>query len=120
VAVALAPRLGVVDDVRAEQAHRAALAGDLALAVRAAGGPAEVLACGRPYVARYRGPLLAYRLDVHRTVVEPDAPPRPPGVVFAAARRPGGAPAPVVGAPFERAARRGTWEVRRACRVRVP
>ena len=44
---------------------------------RAGGGGAEaVLACGRPFVGRLRGPLMAYRIGVAKHVVEPDDPPR--------------------------------------------
>lgn len=90
VAFAVALALGAaalprVDDGRAvavAQADQWALASDLGDAVRAAGGREAVLACGTPYVAPLRGPLMAYRLDVPKHVVEPDLPPRPPGVVF--------------------------------------
>ena len=71
--------------MRAEQAYQWRLAGDLADAVAAAGGADAVLACGRPYVGRLRGPLMAYRIGVAKHVVEPDDPPRPPGMVFRSA-----------------------------------
>ena len=57
----------------AAQAHQWALARDLGGAVRAAGGREAVLACGRPYVGPYRGPLMAYALRVTKRTVEPDA-----------------------------------------------
>ena len=62
VAIAAVPRLADLADVRAEQAYQWRLAGDLADAVAAAGGADAVLACGRPYVGRLRGPLMAYRI----------------------------------------------------------
>ena len=68
--------------IRRDQAHQQALASQLADAVRAAGGRDAVLACGRPYVGRLRGPLMAYRMDVEKRVIEPDEPPRAPGIVF--------------------------------------
>jgi hypothetical protein len=83
--------------------------------VTAAGGREAVLACGRPYVGPYRGPLMAYALDVSKRTVEPDAAPRPPGVVFRARLTAAAAPAPDAGPPFEAAARAGEWEVLRSC-----
>src|SRR6185503_1547854 len=64
LAVAVLPALAEVRGVRAAQAHQWALARDLDQAVAAAGGRDAVLACGRPYVGRYRGPLMAYTLQV--------------------------------------------------------
>ena len=54
-----------------------------------------VLACGRPYVGPLRGPLMAYRIDVAKHVVEPDdaAAPARRGLPLGAARAPS-APAP--------------------------
>ena len=62
---------------------RAQLASDLRRAVADGGGRALLLRCGRPYVGRYRGPLLAYALDVEKRRVEADDAPREGrGVVF--------------------------------------
>ena len=115
-AIALAPRLDEPGQVRAAQASAWRLAGDLEDAVAAAGGRERVLACGRPYTGRLRGPLTAYRLGVHRRLVEPDARPRPPGVVFRSALREGEPPLPVAGPPFAEVAREGRWTVLTACR----
>ena len=74
-----------------------------------------MLACGRPYVGPYRGPLMAYALHVTKRTVEPDAAPRAPGVVFRARLTAAAAPAPRAGPPFRPAARAGEWEVLRSC-----
>jgi hypothetical protein len=115
VAVAAAPRLADLPELRTEQAYQWRLAADLEAAVRAAGGRDAVLACGRPYVGPLRGPLMAYRMDVAKRVVEPDDPPRAPGVVFRSALRPAGERAPAVPAQFAEVARVGTWQVLAAC-----
>jgi hypothetical protein len=116
VAVAAAPRLAGLEDVRAAQAYQWRLAGDLEAAVEAAGGAGAVLACGRPYVGRLRGPLMAYRIGVAKHVVEPDEPPRPPGMVFRSALSPAADPAPAAPPQFAELARAGTWQVLAACR----
>ena len=113
--VAAVPALAELRDVRDAQAHQWALARDLDAAVRAAGGREAVLACGRPFVGPYRGPLMAYALDVTKRTVEPDAAPRSPGVVFRARLTAASAPAPDAGPPFHAAARVGEWEVLRSC-----
>jgi hypothetical protein len=115
VALAAVPVLADLPHVREAQAHQWALARDLDDAVRAAGGREAVLACGRPYVGRYRGPLMAYALDVTKRTVEPDAAPHAPGVVFRARLTAAAAPAPDAGPPFRPAARAGEWEVLRSC-----
>jgi len=115
VAVAALPALAELPPVRSAQAHQWALARDLDGAVRAAGGREAVLACGRPYVGPYRGPLMAYALHVTKRTVEPDAAPRAPGVVFRARLTDRSAPAPPAGAPFRATARVGEWEVLRSC-----
>ena len=115
VALAAAPRLADLRDLRAEQAYHWRLAGDLADAVDAAGGPDAVLACGRPYVGRLRGPLMAYRIGVAKHRVEPDEPPRPPGMVFRSALRPAAVPAPAAPQQFSEVARAGVWQVLAAC-----
>jgi hypothetical protein len=115
IAVAAAPRIGGLADVRAEQAYQWRLAGDLADAVRAAGGRDAVLACGRPYVGPLRGPLMAYRLGVAKHVVEPDRPPRAPGVVFRSALSAAAEPAPGAPPRFAQTARAGEWQVLAAC-----
>jgi hypothetical protein len=120
VAIAAAPRLADLRDVRAEQAYQWRLAADLARAVAAAGGADAVLACGQPYVGRLRGPLMAYRMGIAKHRVEPDAPPRAPGVVFRSALRPAAEPAPTAPPQFAEVARTGTWRVLAACRGARP
>jgi hypothetical protein len=115
VAIAAVPALVELRDVRAAQAHQWALARDLDVAVAAAGGRDAVLACGRPYVGRYRGPLMAYALEVTKRTVEPDAAPHAPGVVFRARLTSRSDPAPDAEPPFRAAARVGEWEVLRSC-----
>jgi hypothetical protein len=115
VVLAAAPRVAELGDVRAGQAHQWRLAGDLADAVAAAGGAEAVLACGRPYVGPLRGPLMAYRMGVAKHRVEPDEPPRPPGVVFRSPLHPSAAPAPDAPERFAEVARAGTWQVLAAC-----
>ena len=115
VVVAAVPALTELRDVRDAQAHQWALARDLDAAVRVAGGREAVLACGRPFVGPYRGPLMAYALDVTKRTVEPDAAPRSPGVVFRARLTAASAPAPEAGPPFHAAVRVGEWEVLRSC-----
>jgi len=117
VALAAVPRLADLPALRTEQAYQWRLADDLADAVRAAGGRDAVLACGRPYVGPLRGPLMAYRLDVAKHVVEPDDPPRPPGVVFRSALSATAAPAPVAPSRFAETVRAGVWQVLAACRA---
>ena len=115
VTLAAAPRIADLPTLRSEQAYQWRLAGDLADAVAAAGGADAVLACGRPYVGRLRGPLMAYRIGVAKHVVEPDDPPRPPGMVFRSALRDASAPAPDAPPQFAEIARAGTWQVLAAC-----
>jgi hypothetical protein len=113
---AAVPRVGDLTDLRARQAHAWALQRDLAVAVRAAGGREAVLACGRAYVGPYRGPMMAYRLGVQRRVIEPDARPRPPGVVFRSALSRAAEPQPDAPPAFAPVARAGAWSVLRTCR----
>jgi hypothetical protein len=116
VLIAAVPRVAALGDVRSEQAHQWRLAGDLADAVAAAGGADAVLACGQPYVGPLRGPLMAYRMGVEKHRVEPDDPPRPPGVVFRSALHPSSEPAPDIPTEFSEVARAGAWRVLAACR----
>jgi hypothetical protein len=115
VALAAAPRLADLADVRRDQAYQWRLAGDLADAVRAAGGRDAVLACGRPYVGPLRGPLMAYRMDVPKRAVEPDDPPRAPGVIFRSRLSATAPPAPAAPPRFSEVARAGAWQVLAAC-----
>jgi hypothetical protein len=116
VAAAALPRLDDAGAIRRYQAHQQALASQLGDAVRAAGGREAVLACGRPYVGRLRGPLMAYRMDVEKRVIEPDQPPLAPGVVFRSRLHPGDPVLPGVVPPrFVEVARTPEWQVLAAC-----
>ena len=77
-ALALGPKVDRLDDLRREQAWQWSLAQDLERAID--GRRDALLSCGRPYVGRLRGPLLAYHLDVEKRLVAFGA--VPPGVVF--------------------------------------
>ena len=116
VAGAAAPRLADLADVRAEQAYQWRLASDLADAVWAVGGADAVLACGRPFVGPLRGTLMAYRIGVEKRRVEPDDPPRAPGVVFRSALHSGAAVEPAVPPGFRTIASAGAWQVLADCR----
>jgi hypothetical protein len=118
VAVAAAPRLAEWPRLRSAQSYQAGLAADLADAIRAAGGREGVLACGRPYTGRYRGPLTAYRLDVAKRVVGFE--PRAPGVIFRSRLAARSRPAPAVPPGFAPLAGTGRWQVFTACRLRSP
>jgi len=122
LAVAGAARADDLIRVRAAQAHQWRLASDLPDAVRAAGGREAVLACGRPYVGRLRGPLMAYHLGVAKRMVEPDDPPRAPGVVFQSAAARSADPTPAAPSSFALRATVGAWRVLASCPtiVRVP
>jgi hypothetical protein len=60
---------------------------------------------------------MAYRMGVPKHVVEPDAPPRPPGMVFRSALTPSATPAPPAPGPFAEVAHAGTWRVFARCRA---
>jgi hypothetical protein len=115
LAVPVASRAARLPHVRAAQAYQWRLASELSTVVRAAGGRAGVLACGRPYVGPYRGPLMAYRLGVVKAAVEPDATPRPPAVVFRSALTAGSSPTPAAPAGARTVVRSPLWRVQRAC-----
>jgi hypothetical protein len=115
LAVPIASRAARLPHVRAAQAYQWRLASELSAVVRAAGGRAGVLACGRPYVGPYRGPLMAYRLGVVKAAVEPDAAPRPPAVVFRSALTASSSPAPVAPAGARTVVRSPLWHVQRTC-----
>jgi hypothetical protein len=122
--LAALPALRDAGRVPARQAHAHALQADLR-AVVAAVGRGRILACGRPYVGRLRGPMLAYALDVHRSRIEPDRAPAAPGTAFRSALRDGGPVRPQAPPGWPVAARRGAWELRARCdgtalRLRVP
>ena len=112
-----------VDRIPAAQAHHWRLSAGMREAIEAAGGRRAVLACGTPYVGPYRGTLAAYQLDVAKHLIEPDAPPRTPGVVFQSRLKPDSPAAPMPPAAAVPLGRHGAWRVFIACRhrgIRVP
>jgi len=113
VVVAALPRLGTLPGEGDELAYAARLSSDLDRAVTLAGGPESLLACGRPVVGRYRGPLLAYRLGVtkHRVIFEPGT----TGVAFESRLSHRDRPAPVVPARYRAVVRAGSWRVVARC-----
>lgn len=113
--VAAVPALVRLPELRRSQAYEWELQSSLPRAIERAGGPHRVVACGRPYVARLRGPLLAYHLGVRRSQVEPDRAPRAPGVILSAPRRPAAPPVPAVPAGFRDGARAGPWQAFTSC-----
>lgn len=115
LAVAAAPALVRLAEVSAAQTHQWELQSALPTVIGRAGGADAVLACGTPYVARLRGPLLAYHLGVARSAVEPDRPPRAPGVVFQASLSRAGRPVPPVPEGFRESATAGPWRVFASC-----
>ena len=110
--VAAAPKLAGLPDVRREQAYQRALDADLRRVITAAGGRTALLACGRPYVGHFRGPLLAYRLEVEKRRVAFE--PSPPGVVFRSRLRTDAAIEPPAEGFLPRA-RVGRWSVSVRC-----
>jgi hypothetical protein len=116
VVAAVAPRAADLPELRRAQAYQARLASDLRHAVGVAGGRDGVLACGRPYVGRLRGPLLAYRLDVEKRVVGFE--PRAPGFVFRSRLRVADPPEPDVPSGFGAPRSAGTWSVLSTCQDR--
>jgi hypothetical protein len=101
----------------AKLGYEAQLYDSLEVAVERAGGPASVLACGRPVAGPYQVPALAWRLRAHGIDVGLDA--REAGTVFRAApvrearREP---TLPSGGSGLRTVARAGPWEVHAACR----
>jgi hypothetical protein len=113
--VAGVPRLADLGELRERQAYQWALAADLEDGILASGGREAVLACGRPYVGPLRGPLMAYKLDVAKRVVEPDDPARAPGFVFRSKLNEGDPAQPTIPAGFEPVARNDHWQIARSC-----
>jgi hypothetical protein len=86
-------------------------------AVKAAGGPARIRACGAATTGPFQVTPLAWRLDVHAKEVQ--LVPLIPGSIFRAGPEPRaipGAPQVAVGdARWKQAARYGPWQVLQAC-----
>ena len=115
LAVPVGSRAADLGGVRAAQDYQWRLASELGDVVEAAGGRRAVLACGRPYVGPYRGPLMAYRLGVVKAAVEPDAPPRAPAVVFRSALTRRAEPSPRAPTGARTLVRTRLWRVSSAC-----
>jgi hypothetical protein len=123
LAIALAVPVLVVGVVRAadlpglrdREVARAELASDLRRAVADGGGADALLRCGRPYVGRYRGPLLAYALRVEKRRVDADGLPSRRGVVFRSLTEADTAPAPAAPTHFRPVASEGRWTVLSTC-----
>jgi hypothetical protein len=113
VALVAAPRAGDLTRVPGKLRYQERLSADLDRAVRVAGGREAVLACGRPYVGRLRGPLLAYRLGVVKRRVA--FAPRAPGIVFSSRLVPGDPWQPRVPGGYRVIARVGAWRVFSTC-----
>jgi hypothetical protein len=113
VAVAGVPRLVDLAELRPRLTHQAALVAGLDRALAAAGGRGAVLACGRPAVGRYRGTLLAWRLDVPKRAVRADG--APDAVTFRSRLTPGGPVSPPAPDGAHQLARSTTWSVMARC-----
>jgi hypothetical protein len=106
-------RVADLPELRQREQSRYELASDLRHAVAGAGGARLVLRCGRPYVGRFRGPLLAYALDVEKRHVgfEPSV----RGVVFRSRTDRDPAPAPDAPSYFRTVVESGRWTVLTTC-----
>ena len=104
------PRVREVPDELAALRAQANLYRDLATAIRRAGGPDAVTACGRPFTGKYRVPLVAWYLGLHVGDVKVD--PVPPAVVFYARGEP---PLTAAEGSFAEIARAGEWVVFASC-----
>ena len=113
--VVAAVRAADLPDLRSRETARAELASDLRRAVADGGGARALLRCGRPYVGRYRGPLLAYALDVEKRRVDADGAPARRGVVFRSLTEADAAPAPAAPTHFRAVASEGRWTVLTTC-----
>jgi hypothetical protein len=115
-ALLVAPARVLPDDLRTSR-NEALLNDALSGAVRAAGGPAAVRACGPATTGPFQVTALAWRLDV--PIEDIQLVPLVPGSVFRAGPAPRaipGAPQVVVDDPrWKRAVHFGPWEVLRAC-----
>jgi hypothetical protein len=114
LAVALIANIDSPRATRDAQRWRAGLDRDLRATIDRAGGRERLLACGRPYVGRFRGTLLAYRLDVDKQTV--DFAPRAPGVVFTSRLSPSATEQPPRPPGFRPIPGAGRWHLTAACR----
>ena len=121
-APAASSRVGALGLQRERLAHADALSVNLGATVRILGSRERVEACGRPWVGRFRAPVLAWTLGVHKARVglEPGA----SGVLFRSRLHPTAPLEPPVPAGFRRATGPASttdgWEVWRACASNRP
>jgi hypothetical protein len=113
--VVAAVRAADLPPLREREIARAELASDLRRAVADGGGAERLLRCGRPYVGRYRGPLLAYALRVEKRRVDADGLPSRRGVVFRSLTEADTTPAPAAPSHFRPVASEGRWTVLTTC-----
>lgn len=107
------PRLGALEQDGERLAYGLQLSSGLERAVKLAGGRDALLACGPPAVGQYRGPLLAYRLEVpkRRVIFEPQS----RGVVFTSRLSHERVAVPEASARHRARARTVTWRVSARC-----
>jgi hypothetical protein len=115
VLVVACVRVADLPGLRDREQSRAQLAADLRQAVDDGGGPESLLRCGRPYVGRFRGPLLAYALDVEKRRVDADGSPDGRGVVFRSRTDADTVPAPSAPSYYRPVASEGRWTVLSTC-----
>ena len=106
-------RTDTIGEQTARAAHGAALAADLDRAIERAGGPGRLRRCGPPHVGRYRGPMLAWALGVHKAEV--GFSPSRPGVTFRSRLTPASHIEPSAAAADWRV-RSARWEIAGSCR----
>jgi len=107
------PKLAALAPDSERLAYAARLDADLDRAVSLAGGRERLLACGRPTVGDFRGPILAYRLRVPKRRVLFEA--RATGVAFASRLSGESTEAPELPRRYRVLARAGTWRVAVRC-----
>ena len=103
---------GVADELR-RAADQAELTEALGVAITAAGGAERLLACGPPVAGRYRGPLVAWALDVPRSAVR--SPAGPGGATLRSRLRRGAPLEPTAPARAPVVARSARWSITARC-----
>jgi len=96
--------------------HQERLTDDLREVIARAGGRQELLRCGRPVTGRYRGPLLAWHLRVHKRRIGFDPRAAGTGAVFSSRLVQDAAVEPAVAGGRARVVRAGLWTVTRPTR----
>ncbi|HEV2772048.1 MAG TPA: hypothetical protein VGV57_04375, partial [Thermoleophilaceae bacterium] len=113
LALTAVDRADTIGEQTARAGHGAALAADLDRAIERAGGPGRLRRCGPPHVGRYRGPMLAWALGVHKAEV--GFSPSRPGVTFRSRLTPASRVEPSAAAADWRV-RSARWEIAGSCR----